>query len=165
LCKKFYDEQEILFWATYKPNFVLLYTEGESRKVDKFVGSKKAETLALLWTETLKQVLIDNGRFTQQFTAGFNFDDALAEIENDDEGYPVIYLNPFKIGKRVGLDDSNLLTKRSLLIETLKDSAIHELAHLRANYHSESFVCELEELRSKTHGKEKNYRAISKIRV
>jgi hypothetical protein len=120
----------------------------------------------MLWTETIKQVLIDNEMFSTEFTAGFVFEDSmLAGIENDEEGFPVIYLNPFEAGKAVGLDSSNLLTKRNLLIESLKDRAIHELAHLTTNSHNEYFVREMANLRSKTHGKQKNYNAISKIRV
>jgi hypothetical protein len=164
--KSLYDEQESLFWASYKPDFILTYEQGQSAEVDKFAHSKKAETIAMLWTETIKQVLIDNEMFSTEFTAGFCFEDSmLAGIENDDSGFPVIYLNPFEAGKAVGLDSSNLLTKRSLLIESLRDRAIHELAHLTTNNHNEYFVREMARLRSATHGKQKNYNAISKIRV
>jgi hypothetical protein len=157
---------EVSFFSSYKPDFVLSYEAGQSEVVDKFIPTKRAETLALLWTETIRQILIDNDITNIEFTAGFTFDDEVkASIEGGNTRTPIIYLNPFKIGRNIGLNESNLLSKRNLLIECMKDSAIHELAHLASSYHGEAFVVEMERLRANTHGKDKNYRVISKIKI
>ena len=151
--KEWDDFVEAIKFIGYKPDFVLLQYDDEDKS--KFIASKKARLLATMWTEIIKQVMLDNKRYLE-FTAGFTFEkDIEASISKDDNGV-TIYLNPNLI-KTGG--------HRRVLMECLKDLAIHELAHLRFPNHDNDFVNEMAEIRKNTYADDRPYYAIQRTRV
>jgi len=137
----------------YKPDFILLHYEGQDK--EKFVQTKKSRLLANMWTEIVKQVLIDYEVYLE-FTAGFTFDkNAEAQIRRQD-GDTIIFVNP---------DMVSVSGHRKILMETLKDLAIHEIAHLKHNNHDSDFVNEMAEIRKATYASDRAYYAIQRTKV
>jgi len=144
----------------YKPEFKLSYTKRQTSAVKRFMNKKKALKLANLWTEILKQVLLDIRDGYMEFTAGFTFDsETAAEIEKDSDGNVAFYLNPLLIGEDGGWN-KKALTNRYLLVEDLKYKAIHEVAHISHNDHNENFVIAMNKIKAKT---DLNHRLYEKI--
>jgi predicted metal-dependent hydrolase len=84
---------------------------------------------------------MDSKRYLR-FTAGFIFnDDYEAKIEWVGDNI-TIYLNPYLI--KISWE------YRYVIMEDLKDLAIHELAHLRVKDHNEDFVNEMASIRKIT---------------
>jgi len=137
----------------YEPDFVLLHYEGQDKT--SFLASKKARLLANMWTEIVKQVLIDYKKYLE-FTVGFTFDkNAEASIHRDGSEV-TIYLNPDKVSTS---------GHRKILMETLKDLAIHEIAHLSHGNHDGDFVDEMAEIRKSTYINDRTYYAIQRTKV
>jgi hypothetical protein len=141
--------------AGVKPDFFVRTPKKKTKKVEKYLNSKNAPTIAKIWTETVRQILIDNRLFID-FTPGFIFEDAVEaqlRIKGDDH---CVLLNPIVTGK---------MTPRWAFVEELKDRAIHEIAHLIVDDHNEKFVNTMARLRRKTNTKTsaKVFRRICKI--
>ena len=147
----------------YQPDFKLSYNKKQTGVVKRFMKKKKALILAKIWTEVIKQVLLDNSDGYMEFTAGFTFDsETAAEIEETNDGHS-FYLNPNLIGKHSDWG-KKWMSKRFLLVEELKDKAIHEIAHLKWSDHNEKFVMEMHKIRAKTSPNYKIYSKISKMK-
>lgn len=156
------DWSDKINFIGYAPDFEIEFEEGNRRPVDKYMKTKWANTIAKMWTEVVKQVMLDNDIF-QNFTAGFTFrENREASIEDGDK--TVIFLNPNKIGKIGGWSKKPLSNRRDLM-EELKDLAIHEIAHLEYKYHDEFFVNEMHRLRIHTRKSDAAYLKISKIKA
>ncbi len=150
------DFKDHIEFIGYEPDFTLLHDEGEGNKTKKFMSTKKARLLAIMWTEIVKQVLMDNKRYLR-FTAGFTFNKNVeAEIEQG-AGDTIVYLNPTSI---------KTSEHRRVIMEDLKDLAIHELAHLRISNHNNDFVNEMAEIRKNvTRADQKSYSGIQRTRA
>jgi len=144
--------EDRLRFIGYQPDFIVKYDKAPAR-VSRFMETDRAKVLAKLWTETVKQVLLDNEMYLE-FTAGFTFvtDEEAEFVRHGEEIY--FLLNPMNVGG---------LSRRWILIEELKDRAIHEIAHCRAPEHDETFVNEMARLRRNTRETRSEYSKISRI--
>lgn len=144
----------------YEPDFILNYKGKKSFKIKNFMKTKKAITLAVIWTEIVKQVLLDNNILIN-FTAGFIFNDKCMAANLKKNGRLTIAVNPFLIGS--DLNEKHIMSNRKLLLESLKSLACHEIAHCIESSHNERFVNFEAQIRANTWKSEKIYRSISKI--
>lgn len=149
------DFKKHIEFIGYEPDFTLLYEEGKEDGIAKFMTTKKAKLLAIMWTEIIKQILMDNKRYLR-FTAGFDFNkDNEAGISCGEE--VVIYLNPNHI---------KISEHRRIIMEDIKDLAIHEIAHLKCSNHNEPFVNEMADIRKNvTRADQKSYSDIQRTKV
>lgn len=146
----FQDVQRLAFIG-YEPDFVTVYETEDKSRVEKFMKTKKAKVYAKLWTEVLKQILLDIGWYGS-FTAGFNFEPSKAAgFEKTKEGY-FFYLNPDRV-----FHDAEFITGRydskknkRFLLEDLMLKALHEITHINASYHNETFTTRVEWVRAQT---------------
>lgn len=158
-----YIDRERWSFIGYKPDFELMYTKKQTGAVKRFMKTKKALVLAKIWTEIVKQTILDNSKDYMEFTAGFTFDeDTSASIVKNGVNY-TIYLNPILIGKQGGWD-KKVLSERFLLAEELRDKAIHETAHMLYSDHNENFVCAMHSIRAKTALSFKIYEKIGRMK-
>lgn len=146
----------------YDPDFALRYNGKKSFKIKKFMQTAKALTLAKIWTETVKQVLMDNDLYVN-FTSGFTFLEHTMASNLISCGRLNFLLNPFLIGSDIG--EKHIMSNRKMLIKSLKSLACHEVAHCYEKCHNERFVSIEAQVRAKTWKNEKIYRKISKIGV
>jgi len=130
-----FDYIDRLKFIGYKSDFVLKYDESETENVQKYMKLKRALVVGKLWTEILKQVLLDSEMYIS-FTAGFMFDESASFVRKESEIY-------FLINPKVLPDRSNPLD----LLDELKDCAIHEIGHYHVGYHNEAFVARTEAIR------------------
>lgn len=149
-----------LDFVGYKPDFFVSHETADADRVQKFLSSKYGKVLAEMWTEIVKQILLDDENYIS-FTAGFDFDDdRAASFRIDSTGNIVVAINPDKI-----LDGSKTpMKKRWMLVEYLKEMALHELSHMKYHYHDEEFVGEMTRLRFKTMPSHYAYKAIQKLK-
>jgi hypothetical protein len=149
-----------LNFVGYKPDFFVSHEVSDEDRVQKFLSSKYGNVLAEMWTEIVKQILLDDENYIS-FTAGFDFDDdRAASFRMDSTGNVVVSVNPDKI-----LGGSKTpMKKRWMLVEYLKEMALHELAHMKYRYHDEEFVGEMSRLRFKTMPSHYAYKAIQKLK-
>jgi hypothetical protein len=134
--------REALEFFGYKPDFVVRHDNKRPKWVKKFMKTRRARLLAKMWTECVRQVMIDN-RMWNRFTAGFTFDDNVGAQYVRKGGKIYFLLNPTK--------DSVKVTNRWVLTQELKGKAIHEVAHLIEEHHDEDFVDAMATLRRGTY--------------
>jgi hypothetical protein len=139
--------------AAYKPDFVVRFKKSQKKKANKFVNYRKAGVLAKLWTEMVKQILLDCGKDIE-FTAGFTFDPAIEAQLVTEGGNYYFLLNPTNVGP---------MSPKWVLGEEVKDRAIHEATHLWRDYHDESFVNRMAQVRRKTRLSHRVYNKIKKM--
>jgi len=145
----------------YKPDFILKY-RGEAHIERGFMQTDKARMLATIWTEVVKQVLLDNDMYLD-FVAGFTFDgdDEAEHVEHRGEHY--FLLNPnnlLKVFKMV----KKPLSDRKLLLRDLRSRAVHEIAHVHESNHDENFVIRLHFVEAKTWKSDIAYSQIQRLR-
>lgn len=148
----FFRYRDRIQFMGYEPDFIIKH-EGAKAKVDRFMKTDKARVLAKIWTETVKQVLLDNEMYLE-FTAGFTFnaEEEAEYVRRGDELY--FLLNPTNIGK---------MGRRWLLMEEMKDRAIHEVAHHKVPDHNETFVLEMARIRRNTRESRDVYSKIGRL--
>lgn len=140
----------------YEPDFRLKYEQGKNPNIEKFMKSKKARLLATMWTEVLKQIFMDNKRYIR-FRAGFIFDGDVEAQLHQSGGEVTIYLNPNCI---------KTSEHRFVIVEDLKDLAIHEIAHLSYSNHDNDFVNTMANIRKQvTRADQKPYSVIQRVHV
>jgi hypothetical protein len=152
------DDREalsLLSLAGYQPDFVLKYEDGQRKTVASFMSKPRASMLSKIWTETIRQVLLDN-RISLEFSAGFVFDDDVEACIERVDGDVTIYVNPLKIGK---------ISPRRILMGDLTMKAAHELSHLKVSEHNEAFVNELHRMMGETYKSDYCYIKIGKIKA
>ncbi len=142
---------ERLAFLGYEPDFVTIYEQKDASRAVRFMATKKAAIIAKAWTSILKQVLLDI-EWYGEFTAGFSFRDSTdAEFERNEEGEYFFYLNPEKLLGGFGKDmQKRALSNRRLMREDLLSKAIHEVTHIKREYHNEDFVLSQEHVRERT---------------
>jgi hypothetical protein len=146
------------------PDFVIRYPRNKRAVLRRYTETARARTIAKMWGETVKQVLADNAKTSVSYRPGFTFERGIeAQIKGTADGSKLILLNPKNLGAVVGCDKP--LSNRKLLIEELKDRAIHEVTHLEKDYHDEDFVNALSRIRLRTVKSDKAYYQISQIKV
>lgn len=145
----------------YKPNFVLKY-QGAAGPAHSFMETNKAHVLANLWTEVVKQVLLDNVVY-ESFTAGFTFYKK-DEAERWKRGDVISYLvNPLNLLHVHGLDNAPL-SNRTMLLKDLRSRACHEIAHHFVEGHGEDFTNTFHVVEAKTWKSETLYRRIQTLK-
>lgn len=149
-----------LAFIGYKSDFILKHQKQES--VERYMSASRAELAAKLWTEVLKQVLLDNGRFIE-FIAGFSFSsDQDAEHEKHN-GVHYFFLNPVNLGSAYGGRAG--MKSRKVIVKDLIQRAVHEIAHMKCPHHDEDFVMELHRIEARTWGSGKAFSVIRRIQV
>ena len=144
----------------YKPDFVLKYRAESQAK--GFMETTKAKVLAKMWTEVIKQILIDNSRFIR-FVAGFTFEGPCeAEYRKVGDEHQFL-LNPYNL-LNVFKKSKAPLSARVLLIKDLRSRGVHEIAHINHPNHDEGFVVDLHSIEAHTWPSEAVYKRIQKIR-
>lgn len=131
-------EEEMFKFLSYKPDFVIINTYEREKEIKQFMKKKKSDILAKMWTEIIKQIMIDNN-MTSNFVCGFNFNEAEACYERL-QGIDYFYVNPDKIFSDVPEMKNRWFTKRWVFAYELILKAAHEIAHMDYGYHSESYV-------------------------
>ena len=154
------DSCKPLEFLGYQPDFVLKYKGKRTKRIEKFMETNKASLLANIWTEIVKQVMIDNEIYTR-FVAGYVFDSNACAMYCRNNGEQCILVNPFKIGEETGV--KQVMTNRKVLVEALKSSACHEIAHMFEDNHNENFVKFEHKIRANTWKSDRIYRDIGKM--
>jgi hypothetical protein len=144
----------------YEPNFIIREYNNDSmtrENIQRWLKTKKASTIAKVWTETLKQVLLDN-EIPTRFTAGFLFDEDIAAARTDDSVYGQCFLiNPLKV-PQTGVQN------KVEFMNYMRTTAIHEINHMNYSYHDEDFMLSYHNLESHTWSTHRIYAAIGKLR-
>jgi len=157
-----YDYKDRMALIGYRPDFVTKCESQDDAKCKKFMRSRKANVLALMWTEVVKEVLLSSGNFVS-FTCGFTLEsDVEAQIEQLDGTY-YFYLNPELVLNGTPYQKA-IFKKRRILVEDLKDKAIHEISHIRYEYHDEGFVAQMARIRLTTYDSYFAYQTIQNIK-
>lgn len=151
-----------LRFISYAPDFILKYEKREGL-VNCYMSRRKAEIMALLWTETLKQVLMDSKLYID-FVAGFTFDPAVEAEYSKHGDMHYFYLNPTNLLKHY-MNPKSVLSKRRLLMRDLVARAVHEVAHMKYSGHDENFNLARDAIEMKTWKSNKEYHRISKLNV
>jgi hypothetical protein len=147
--------------GSMNPDFVLIYEEDNAKcGMDSFILDRKVRILAHAWTEIVKQVLIDI-EWTGEFVCGFDYSkDVKASYEREDD-INYFYLNPDAV-LRGYPDLKSPFSDRRLLRLDLLASACHEVAHIKCQYHDESFIENMETITQATWKSHRLYTAIMK---
>jgi hypothetical protein len=144
----------------YEPNFIIREYNNDSLTsggIQRWLKTKKATTIAKVWTETLKQVLLDN-KIPTRFTAGFLFDEDTAAARTDDAVYRQCFLiNPLKVPQTGAQNKVEFMNY-------MRTTAIHEINHMSHTYHDEDFMISYHHLESHTWSTHRLYAAIGKLR-
>jgi hypothetical protein len=171
------DEREsYLKFVGYKADFITKCEKGQMKDLRWFLTSRKAHTIASIWEETLKQVLLDNREFIS-FKVGFSVEDDIAASMNQNlktnflakggDGYSiqeesiedvVFLLNPHLLLKDYPLSNRKGLARKIRML------AIHEVTHIWADYHSEQFSSRREKIDENTWKSDRIYNKISKLK-
>lgn len=157
-----YNYRERMAFIGYQPDFVTKFEAQDTARATKFMKTRKADVLAKMWTEIVKEVLLTSGNFVT-FTAGFTFESEVEAQLEQREGQFVFYLNPDLVLNNTPYQ-TGIFKKRRILVEDLRDKAIHEIAHIRCQYHDERFVAQMALIRSTTYDSFFAYQTIQKIK-
>lgn len=152
---------EAMTFVGYEPDFIVRYT-GNKYHAHNFMHTNKAKVIAKMWTETIKQVLLDNKQYVS-FTCGFMFDDSSVDAEFvklDDHMY--FLLNPFSLLGALGFKGKPL-SKRPLLMCDLRSRACHEVTHMFHRNHNEDFIAKFHEIEMRTWQSRESYNYIQKL--
>jgi len=157
--QRVYDIADRLSFIGYEPDFVLVYEEGDSEcGMDSFMLDRKKRILAHMWTEIVKQVLIDI-EWSGEFICGFDFTEDTVASYAEVEGVSHFYLNPDLVCADVpGVN--NPFQNKTLLRKDLIMTAIHEVCHTRYKYHDSDFTSYLHFVAAKTWRSERIFTAI-----
>jgi len=152
---------EVVDFINYDPDFFVHRPQNQLKKVSTYLNKAKYQKIATIWTEIIKQVLLDNEIYTY-FTAGFTFDNSVAAqyIHEKDGVTHIFLLNPLLIEK--GVDIKNVYSNKKILAEYLVSNATHEIAHMFYPRHNEDFSIAEHTIRSKTWKSKKVYEKICK---
>jgi hypothetical protein len=152
------DIQDAIVFIGYEPDFVLLYEDGDRKRVEKYMKSRKAKVLATAWTWIVKQTLIDCD-WAGSILCGFDFSKTHRASFVKEEGIPCFCINPDLLCKEVK-EDINPFLNRMYLRNDLKLCAAHEIAHMNNEWHDGEFVSRLEWVQTQTWKSEKTYTTI-----
>jgi len=145
----------------YKPDFCVLHSS-EFGKVSRVMKQQQSGLLGRMWTEVVKQVLLDNSTYIE-FTAGFTFKDQQDASMVKSNGQVSFLLNPLHLGVKSGIYQK-LFSNRAILMEELKALAVHEVTHLQYTEHDEEFSSAMETVRAKTWKSAALYHQLSKMK-
>jgi hypothetical protein len=140
---------------------IMVRSIGELPKsyIPKFWSLKTKSTLAL-WHIIIKQIFIDNS-ISKSFGIGITLDsNVMAEYLYHD-GTDYLLVNPEKWRTSM----PKLSGNKWLMVQELKQRAIHEIAHMiTSSGHNENFILQAEELEANTWPNEHIYKNIAKLR-
>lgn len=166
--KNLKDDQELglsialyLHIMGYKPDFIIREDPDNDdmspAQIQRFLHTQKSVTIAKVWTETVKQVLLDN-QIRARFTAGFIFDRSAAATRTRDDVYGECYLiNPLKVPP-TGVQN------KVEFMHYMRTVAIHEISHKFVRFHDEDFMRKYHSLEEKTWSNHRIYSNIGKLR-
>jgi hypothetical protein len=172
----FGDKESFLKFVGYKSSFLTKCEKGDLTEMRKFLTTKRARTLASMWTETIKQVLLDNhiyGRFSTGFMTGESLASYTSEkdstiVSRDEQGEfefsgtiknkKVFLLHPYKIFEKYSLSNRKILGLK------IKQIAIHEVTHFYEGYHHESYSSKREAVEENTWKSGRIYDKITKLK-
>jgi hypothetical protein len=172
-----WDRKSYLKFVGYKASFITKCEKHELQAMRTFLTTKKARTIATIWTETIKQVLLDNS-ILDGFNTGFMVDDEKMAsyfpskestiVSRDAEGEfvtegeirneRVFLLNVYKLMKKYGLSDRKQLGRK------LRQMAVHEVTHITESYHHEDFTSRRERVEENTWKSDRIYDKIAKVK-
>lgn len=154
-----YDFEDRLSFMGYGPDFIIVYEASDKpRNIDNFDSVKKYRALAYMWTEIVKQVLLDI-EWYGEFVCGFDFSNNVQASYEEIERVKHFYLNPDLVcGDVKGL--KNPLSNKTLLRKCLVMDAAHEVCHVKNQYHDADFVSLLHWTMAQTWRSDAIYRAI-----
>jgi hypothetical protein len=159
--RKAYDFEDRLSFMGYGPDFVVIYqSDKKPRNITDFGKVRKYRVLAYMWTEIVKQVLLDI-EWYGEFVCGFNFVQESQACYEVIDGVKHFYLNPDLVCAEIGLEKKPLSNK-TLLQKDLTMSACHEVSHIKQEYHDADFVQRLHWVFAQTWRSERIYKAIVK---
>ena len=172
-----WDKKSYLKFVGYKASFITKCEKHELQAMRTFLTTKKARTIATIWTETIKQVLLDNGiydNFNTGFMTGkeqlanYSYSKNSSIVSRDDNGEFVVegeiknkrvfLLNAYKLMEKYGLSNRKQLGRK------LKQIAIHEVTHIMESYHHEDFTSRRESVEENTWKSDRLYDKIAKIK-
>jgi len=144
----------------YEPDFII-YEDVEndkwsSTRIKKFMQTKKASTIAQVWTETVKQVLWDN-KISIRFVAGFLFDKEAEAMFRRENGQEFFLINPIFV-------PATGVQNKIPFVNYMRTTAVHEITHKYETYHDEDFVSRYHHLESKTWNSHRLYSKIGTLR-
>lgn len=152
--------EDYLYIVGYEPDFILREDPDNddlgSLQIRRFLKTKKATTIAKVWTETVKQVMLDN-LIRVRFTAGFIFDNNQALRSEESGRGECYYINPLKV-PQTGVQN------KVEFMHYMRTTAVHEITHKFVRYHDESFMAKYHALEEKTWPNHRIYANIGKIR-
>lgn len=152
---------EAMSFIGYEPDFIVRYT-GNKYHAHNFMDTNKAKVLAKMWTETIKQVMLDNKVYAT-FTCGFMFDDSSVDAEFVKfNGQIYFLLNPLTLLAALGFKGKPL-SKRPLLICDLRSRACHEVTHMFYTNHDENFISKFHQIEMGTWQSRESYNYIQKM--
>jgi len=129
----------------YPADFVLHYNCAVPAKIHPHSWNAQYRKIALTWEFIIKAIIsaLDMDLsyaigWTLESTESGEYTTA-STYEDQERGVRCFLLNP--------LAKENTSSKYRELVWELLESAIHEIAHLRVNYHDEVFVCEVTRIR------------------
>lgn len=160
--RKVFDFEDRLKFLGYTPDFIVLYDKSRKpRGISDISKVRKLRVLAYIWTEMVKQVLMDID-WVGEFNCGFNFvEDTVASHELDEDGVHYFHINPNNVLKEAGWIKS-VFQNKTLLERDLRMSACHEVAHIFEKYHDTDFVSKFHWIHAQTWKSDKIYAAIVK---
>jgi len=146
--------------VNYEPDFII-YEDRENdywgpSRIKTFMKTQKASTIAQVWTETVKQVLWDNGVSTR-FTAGFCFDKNSEAMYLKKDGKEYYFINP-KFVPATGVQN------KVVFVNYMRTTAVHEVTHRWYSDHNEDFVSKYHSLEANTWNSHRIYAKIGKLR-
>ncbi len=144
----------------YKPDFAIYEDpdndEWNHGRIQKFMKTQKAATIAKVWTETVKQVLLDN-EIETRFVAGFLFSrEEEAMLRRTDDTH-TLYINPIMVPP-TGVQN------KVQFMHYMRTTAVHEITHFNQRYHDEYFMAHYHKLEYPTWGSHRIYSKIGKLR-
>lgn len=144
----------------YEPDFIVYEDTANDKwthgRINQFMKTQKASTIAQVWTETVKQVLWD-ANIPMRFTAGFMFDkevEAMRMVKNSKEFYLInpLFVPPTGVQNKV------------VFVNYMRTTAIHEITHHFYPHHDEDFMSKYHEIESKTWRSHRLYARIGTLR-
>lgn len=152
---------EFVHIMNYEPDFIIKEDPDrdlwEHSRIQKFLKSVRASTVIRVWTETLKQVMLDN-QIVCRFRAGFIFSNDRAERCQD-----VFFQGESYLINPIFVPQTGIQNKVEFM-NYMRTTAIHEITHKSQRYHDENWVLEYHRLEANTWPNHRIYATIGKLR-
>jgi len=146
--------------VNYDPDFIIYEDPDNSSwspgRIRRFMLTQKASTIAQVWTETIKQICLDNNINTR-FTAGFLFDNDAEAMRIVRDGREHYLINP-RFVPPTGIQN------KVQFMHFMRTTGLHEVTHRYEQYHDEDFMGKYHFLEKPTWDSHRIYSKIGKLR-